>query len=259
MKKKLLVLLAGQSNMSGRGYLTEKDITPIPGLTALRRDFVWIPAADPFNYDRLNLLGISNAADPFEVKGIEFGGQRRAGVGPGRTFGRLLKEAFPEREVGLVPISIGGTPIESWFPGGKDPHSEMHPYDDGLRLAEEALKYGEFVAVLWHQGEGDASRKTENYKDLLKTVIHNFRRDLPLENVPFILGGLGEFLNPEWQAEKYDKLIRETAEEVPCAGFASAEGLNHRGDNLHFDTESQYILGERYWKEFTRLSPLLNS
>ena len=60
---KKLILLAGQSNMSGRGYLTEEDITEIPGITALRRDFVWIPAVDPFNYDRLNALGISNSAD----------------------------------------------------------------------------------------------------------------------------------------------------------------------------------------------------
>ena len=56
MNHKLLVLLAGQSNMSGRGYLTQEDITEIPGLTAIRRDFKWIPAVDPFNYDRLNML-----------------------------------------------------------------------------------------------------------------------------------------------------------------------------------------------------------
>ena len=68
MKNKLLILLVGQSNMSGRGYLTQEDITEIPGLTAIRRDFKWIPAVDPFNYDRLDCLGLVDSRDPFEEK-----------------------------------------------------------------------------------------------------------------------------------------------------------------------------------------------
>ena len=39
-------------------------------------------------------------------------------------------------------------------------------------------------------------------------------------------------------------------------GFVSAEGLNHRGDNLHFDTPSQYELGRRYFEEFCKMSNL---
>ena len=75
--KKMLVLLAGQSNMSGRGYLTEEDVKVIPGITALRRDGVWIPAADPFNYDRINALGLNDSTDPFEEKALDVNGKRR--------------------------------------------------------------------------------------------------------------------------------------------------------------------------------------
>ena len=89
MKEKKLVLLAGQSNMSGRGYLTENDIYEITGLTAIRRDLQWIPAIDPFNYDRLNLLGFNASDDPYEIHGLMNGEKRRCGVGPGRTFGKL--------------------------------------------------------------------------------------------------------------------------------------------------------------------------
>lgn len=255
--KKMLVLLAGQSNMSGRGYLTENDMTEIPGITALRRDMVWIPAADPFNYDRLGTLGLSNAADPFEVKGLEFNGNRRCGVGPGRTFAIALKELYPGNEIGLIPVSIGGTGINSWLPGGKDKHSDMHPYDDAVKMAREAMKEGELVAVLWHQGETDAKNDTPDYKELLKTVIANFRNDLGIEEVPFILGGLGDFLDPQWDVPRYNNIIREVASEMPHCGFVSAGGLNHRGDNLHFDTPSQYILGNRYFQEFCRLNKII--
>lgn len=253
MKEKLLVLLVGQSNMSGRGYLTDDDITEIPGLTAIRRDFQWIPAIDPYNFDRLNLLGLSQSDDPFEVRGLTLCGQRRCGVGPGRTFGRLLLEHSPGKEVGLIPASVGGTPIASWLPGGKDPWSEGHPYDDSLVLAKEAMKSGKIAAVLWHQGESDASGRTPDYKEKLKTVITNFRQELHIADVPFILGGLGSFLDPQWPVAEYDQMIREVADEVPLCGFASAEGLTDRGDKLHFDTPSQHILGERYWQEYCRL------
>ncbi|MBE6375999.1 MAG: sialate O-acetylesterase [Lentisphaerae bacterium] len=256
MKEKKLVLLAGQSNMSGRGYLTENDIYEIPGLTAIRRDLQWIPAIDPFNYDRLNLLGFNASDDPYEIHGLMNGEKRRCGVGPGRTFGKLLMEKFPGSEVGLIPASVGGTAISCWMPGGKDDHSDMHPYDDAIVMSREAMKNGRIVAVLWHQGESDAARHTENYKDKLKTVIANIRKELDIADVPFILGGMGDFLNPEWDAPAYDRMIREVAEEVPLAGFASAAGLTDRGDNLHFSTESQYELARRYWAEYCRLAGL---
>lgn len=254
MKRKKLILLVGQSNMSGRGFLTENDIYEIPGLTAIRRDFEWIPAIDPFNFDRLNLLGLNDSVDPFEVRGLTVGEKRRCGVGPGRTFGKLFLEKFPEHPVGLIPASIGGTPIASWLPGGKDPHSEAHPYDDSLVLARKAMEQGEIVAVLWHQGESDANSHTENYKEKLHNVIDNFRNDLDLHHVPFILGGLGDFLEISWNAEAYNQMIREVAAETPLAGFASAENLVDRGDKLHFDTPSQYILGERYFSEYCRMT-----
>lgn len=255
MKEKLLVLLVGQSNMSGRGYLTPDDITPIPGIMAIRRDFQWIPAVDPFNYDRLNMLGLSDAADPFEVQGLTLCGQKRCGVGPGRTFAKLLKARFPDAEIGLIPASIGGTPVAAWLPGGKDPHSEAHPYDDMLKLAREAMKFGKIIAVLWHQGETDARNLTENYAEKLKTVIANIRRELDLPETPFILGGLGEFLKYE-AAPRYNAMIEAVARELPNTGFASASGLVDRGDHLHFCTESQYELGRRYWEEFRRLAHL---
>ena len=80
MKNKLLILLVGQSNMSGRGYLTQEDITEIPGLTAIRRDFKWIPAVDPFNYDRLDCLGLVDSGTRLKRKGLpsETGGARES-------------------------------------------------------------------------------------------------------------------------------------------------------------------------------------
>ena len=254
MAEKLLVLLAGQSNMSGRGYLTQEDITEIPGLSAIRRDFKWIPAVDPFNYDRLSMLGLADSNDPFEVTGLAVNGTRRAGVGPGRTFGKYMKQYFPDREIGLIPASIGGTPVAAWLPGGKDAWSDAHPYDDCLKLAREAMKTGHIVAILWHQGETDAANRTPDYKKMLKTVVSNFRNDLDLPDVPFILGELGSFLDPAWPVAEYNRMIKEVSRELPRMGWVATADLADRGDKLHFSAESQHLLGRRYWEEFLRLS-----
>ena len=254
MKRKVLVLLAGQSNMSGRGYLTDEDVTVIPQLEALRWDGVWIPAADPFNYDRLNALGLNNSSDPFEEKAMDINGTRRCGVGPGRTFGRLLLERMPDCEIGLVPVSVGGTPIAAWFPGGKDLHSDRHPFDDAVKLAKQAQECGDFTAILWHQGETDGKLGTENYKDKLIEAITTLRKTLGIEDVPVILGGLGTFLREELRSQEYTQYIREAASELPNAGYVSAEGLTDRGDKLHFDTPSQHELGIRYFAEYCRMT-----
>ena len=67
-------------------------------------------------------------------------------------------------------------------------------------------------------------------------------------------GGLGGFLDPAWNADVYDQIIRQVAETTPGVGYASAENLVDRGDKLHFDTPSQYILGERYLAEYCRIT-----
>lgn len=202
------------------------------------------------------MLGLNESSDPFEEKGLTINDQKRCGVGPGRTFAKLLQTLEPGSEIGLIPTSVGGTPISAWMKGGKDPHSSRHPYDDALEMARFAMQSGQVEVILWHQGESDVARNTPDYKEKLIQVIQNLRRDLSLENVPVILGGLGTFLKPERfpARDEYDSLIQQAASELPNAGFVSAEGLNHRGDLLHFDTPSQYELGRRYFAEYCRLA-----
>ena len=53
---KLLVLLAGQSNMAGRGYAEPEDLTIIPNLLMIRPDGKWQPAIEPITKDR-NFVG----------------------------------------------------------------------------------------------------------------------------------------------------------------------------------------------------------
>lgn len=257
--EKLLVLLAGQSNMAGRGYAGPDDLMQIPRLLSLRPDFKWQPAVEPITRDR-NFVGTFQASgerivtsDPFETV-LPQGDQKVCGVGPGRTFGRLLAASEPERTVGLIPAAVGGTSISAWMPGGVDDHDpDNFPYDTAIRRAREAQKTGKIVAVLWHQGESDALKQTENYTEKLRTVVRNFRQDLGLgPDVPFIAGDMASFYPEEIskQINIVDSALDCLAAEDPSFRLVHTKDLTHRGDSHHFDTESLHELGRRYYQAY---------
>jgi len=260
-KRKMLVLLAGQSNMSGRGIAGPDDLVDIPGVEALRRDGAWGPAIEPITKDRA-FVGTFDAngkkvtsPDPWDCILPAVGGQV-VGVGCGRTFGRLLHEAFPDRAVGLIPTAVGGTPAAAWKPGGEDEHEAgRRPYDESIRLAKIAMRSGDIVAVLWHQGETDAARGNLNYRSDLREIVTNFRRDLALgDDVPFLAGELADFYEEELQCKVpiVNDALYELAAEWPFFRVIPLKGLSHKGDRLHFDTAAQHEFGRRCFAEFRR-------
>ena len=71
--EKLLVLLAGQSNMAGRGYAAPDDLAVIANLLMIRPDGKWQAAVEPITKDR-KFVGTFSASgekivgnDPFEA------------------------------------------------------------------------------------------------------------------------------------------------------------------------------------------------
>ncbi|MEQ1853042.1 MAG: sialate O-acetylesterase, partial [Chthoniobacteraceae bacterium] len=47
-----LFLLVGQSNMAGRGVVTEEDRKPHPRVLMLNKADAWVPAIDPLHFDK---------------------------------------------------------------------------------------------------------------------------------------------------------------------------------------------------------------
>lgn len=85
------------------------------------------------------------------------------------------------------------------------------------------------------------------------------RRDPGLENVPFLLGGLGGYFEsgrwPQIQKRYRDinRQLQRIAAENPMTGYVPADGLESNPDQLHFSAKALLEFGLRYYQVFTTL------
>jgi len=221
-------LLIGQSNMAGRGLLKDAPAIDTRDIKILRNGR-WQPMFRPINPDR------------------EFSGSS-------------LAESFAEKyaakynvEVGLICCADGNTNLEQWQPGGL-------LYDHAVCQVKLASRTSTIMGILWHQGEADCAKNlAESYQERFENIMRNIRKDLELQDVPFLLGGLGDFLLDCTLSENFinypivNGALRKIAANNPMTGFVSAQGLKANEDNLHFNASSLYEFGLRYFDEFERL------
>lgn len=221
--------------MAGRGRVSEADKKPHPRVLSLSKDLLWRKAVAPLHFDKPAVVG----------------------VGVGRTFALEMLEATDSGvTIGLIPAAAGGSPIDSWTPGGYHRQTKSHPYDDALRRARHAMKTGRLRGILWHQGESDSKPGlAEPYAEKLHALIARIRKDLKAPHAPFVVGQMGQFAERPWNAAKkqVDKAHREIAKHVKNTAFVDSDGLHHKGDQVHFDAKSYRELGRRYAKAMKSL------
>ena len=224
-----LVLLIGQSNMAGRGFVEASDKVPHPRVVMLDKGGKWVPAVDPVHYDK-----------------------RAAGVGLGRTFANLLADDDPDCVVGLIPAACGGSSLTHWKKGVYFKPTKSHPYDDAVKRAKLAMQQGTLTAILFHQGEADGKR-AKIYKTMLTDLINGLRSELDAKDVPFIIGQLSTVKPMSKAKRSIDASHRACAAELQPAGFVPSSGLTLNPDNVHFDRKSLIEFGKRYYKVYKEI------
>lgn len=218
-----IYILMGQSNMAGRGPLTEeyKSISH-ERVLMFAENQQWMPAKHPVHFDK----------------------PKAAGVGPGLSFGIEMAEADPSVTIGLVPCAVGGTSISKWTPGAFDPPTKTYPYNDAVARIMEAMKYGVIEGVIWHQGEGDSNvEAASHYIDRLSELIMRIRTVVGDPDLPFVVGELGRY---RANYDNINKQLPKLPVAVPHTTVVSSEGLWHHGDGTHFDSPSATEYGRRY-------------
>ncbi|AZB41848.1 sialate O-acetylesterase [Bacillus sp. FJAT-42376] len=226
-------LMLGQSNMAGRGFLHEVDPIYNEKIKMLRNG-QWQMMTEPINYDR-PVAGISLAA----------------------SFAEACSKANPDEEIGLIPCSEGGSSLNDWHPQGT-------LFRHALSEARFALETSQICGILWHQGESDSHNSLyETYYEKLSLIMETLRKELNLQDVPLIIGELGDFLGKTGfgkyssQFQEVNEQLRRFAHEQQNCYFVSAEGLTSNPDGIHLNAVSQRKFGYRYFKAFSEKRHIL--
>ena len=91
-----LYLLIGQSNMAGRGVLTDSNRISADGIFKLDAAGEWQAAEEPIHFDKPSVAGAGLAA----------------------SFARAMADRRKGVPIGLIPCAVGGTSINRWVESG---------------------------------------------------------------------------------------------------------------------------------------------
>jgi len=224
-------LLIGQSNMAGRGFLNEAEpLDTCNKRLKVLRNGRWQTMYRPVNPDR-----------PF------------SGTCLAESFAKAYADAHPDVEVGVIPCADGGTSLEKWQPGGL-------LFDNAVHCAKLAMRTSQLVGILWHQGEADcADDRYPLYVERFQKIMDAIRQELNCPDIPFLLGGLGDFLanctlsNHLINYPHINTALQQIARDNPHTAFVPAIGLGANPDNLHFNAQALKEFGLRYYEEFQKI------
>ncbi|XVE70143.1 hypothetical protein DITRI_Ditri10aG0048000 [Diplodiscus trichospermus] len=237
-----IIILAGQSNMAGRGGVTNDtskgiptwdgvvppQCQPNPSIFRLSADLAWVEAREPIHAD----------IDARKINGI----------GPGMSFANAVLTKDPNFGlVGLVPCAIGGTTISEWERG-------KFLYEQLVKRAQMAQQSGGvYRAMLWFQGEADTINQEDAdlYKGRLKRFFNDLRSDLHAPVLPIFQVALASGEGP-YTAEVREAQLKIGLQNVKCV---DARGLPLEPDELHLTTPAQVKLGEMLGDAFLRFRP----
>ena len=223
-----IFLMAGQSNMAGRGIIEAEDTLSNPLVLTLNKNNEWVYAKEPLHY-------------------YEPG---RTGLDCGLSFGKeISKKLGNQITIGLVPCAIGGSSIEQWL--GDSTYRGVTLYSNFLQKAKAASQYGIIKGMLWHQGESNTGTKNHvDYKNKLKSFFSKVRTDLQQRDMPIYLGLLGLYLtNSSFPyRDEINKDIKELSQTDNKIYLVKTSDFTHLKDTIHFDSRSQRMMGKRFAK-----------
>ena len=245
-----LYILAGQSNMDGRG-----EVSKLPKKLQKKSEQDIIFYRNPIgSSDGWKELAPGYSFAPKKGKKLP-----SSTFGPEIGFVQAMHKVNPTQKLALIKGSRGGSSIRrDWAPGqaGK-PDTQKELYImllETVTLATTALKKDGHTytlrGFLWHQGESDSKLSSEKYQKALETLIKRVRNDLKSPKLPVVVG---EVFDNEGKRDHTRAAIQATAAASDTVGLVSSEGTSTWDKTTHFDAKSQLLLGQRYAEEIQKL------
>ncbi|MFL8937186.1 sialate O-acetylesterase [Rossellomorea oryzaecorticis] len=228
------ILLIGQSNMAGRGFV--EDVTPIYNEHIhMLRNGRWQMMAEPINVDR-----------------------HISGVGPAASFAQAWTEDHPGESIGVITCAEGGSSIDEWAIDGL---LTRHAISE----AKFAMETSEIAGILWHQGESDSyGGRYKTYEDKLLLLFKHLRKELNAPDIPIMIGELGHYLGESGfgksavEYKQINQVLSRVAHTEKNCYFVTSKGLTANPDGIHIDAVSQRKFGLRYYEAFSKQTHVLD-
>jgi len=206
-------------------------------ILTIDKDNKWIVAREPLHF-------------------YETGG---AGLDCGLSFARELLNHVPDSvTIAMIPCAVGGSSIFEWL--GDSLHRNVKLLSNFREKINISNEKGSIKCILWHQGERNANDEDiPLYKAALTELISVFRDDVGNNDLPVIMGELGRFATPVEKQQNFlriNDIMLEVSGETDNCYRISSEGLDHKGDHLHFNSEGQRELGKRYADKYIEITGL---
>lgn len=224
-----LFIMAGQSNMAGRGMIQPQDTLSSVQVLTLDKNDEWVYAKEP----------------------LHFYEPTRTGLDCGLSFGKKLVSLYGKKiTIGLIPCAVGGSSVEQWL--GDSTYRGVTLYSNLLTRVRKATAYGTIKGLLWHQGETNATTKNyKNYKEKLATLFTKLRNDLGNPGLPVYAGEVSSFLSRKNNpfADSVNNDLHTLTASLKDLYIIRTGDLTPNADSIHFDARSQRIMGERFAKK----------
>ena len=198
------------------------------------------------------------------------------GMDPKTGFMTEAKKLFKDEKVVYIKVAKGGQPICRWLEKWEDiakkkgldekhrqrirKGGKVEFYQPILDQYKEMLKkYLKFESVTfcWMQGERDANGGAHAaYKDALKQLISNLRRDLKRPDMNIVIGRIGDYALDRPSCVAVRKAQYEIANEDPRGAWIDVDDLNDRmvkgkmQSVVHYNRPKGYVvLGQRFARQ----------
>lgn len=229
-----IFILAGQSNMAGRGFVEPEDTIPNSQILSINKHGDWIIAKEP----------------------LHFYTPSKTGLDCGLSFARELQKHVDDSiTIGIIPTAIGGSYVAQWL--GDSINSRVSLYSNFKEKVHVAKKAGCIKGILWHQGESDSyTDRVAGYDERLELLVSKFRTEVGNNKLPVLMGELGSFIEFEkrdlrWNA--INSMIHKLVDKDKYSEIIETKDLTHKGDFLHFDGKSQRAMGKMYALKYLEL------
>ena len=214
-----LYIAAGQSNMAGFAETLARDTEP--------HARIWLTRPDQEREGNWSGWKAETLVSPNDIGSMY-------GIGPWLSFAETMAAQDPDVTIGIINVAVGGTTLAQWMKRGD--MTEL-----ALPVIRRAMEDGTLKGMIWHQGEAGTGIEGGDYARLFQEMIGYYRSTLGKPNLPIVAGTIGRM---GVGGEVNEAVHRVAERDLQVRAAVSA----HRTlkDVVHYDNESQRILGSRY-------------